>query len=367
MARARGRYRRTADARVAAARRADRRRGRHGPGLVRCPTGQPGRRTRADPRRRRLPSPPPPLCWTRLDDPDPTTVPPAVRRTRPQGDRHRLRRRHEHRRASATRTRTPTTSARSSSATSTRRWKGKDFTEDVHRHPGAVGARRRADRRRTARYADWSRSASRPRRSTDEVLAGAPPDHRRRARDRRCSGALGAGLGQPPAAPPDPRSRRAGDHPDVRVLRRGAAGRTRRAAAARPAGRLDADERRGLATARPRRLVRRLDDRPPRPRAGARRRARRLAGRCRTRCTSSATACWSSNQAPAHWDGRDVGSVVTLRDRTELQSVTAELDTVRGLAEALRAQNHESSNRHAHDGVADRDRPDPGGDRLRDP
>ncbi len=51
------------------------------------------------------------------------------------------------------------------------------------------------------------------------------------------------------------------------------------------------------------------------------------------------------NQAPAHWDGRDVGSVVTLRDRTELQSVTAELDTVRGLAEALRAQNHESSNR----------------------
>jgi two-component system CitB family sensor kinase len=51
------------------------------------------------------------------------------------------------------------------------------------------------------------------------------------------------------------------------------------------------------------------------------------------------------NQAPAHWDGRDVGTVVTLRDRTELQSVTAELDTVRGLAEALRAQNHESSNR----------------------
>lgn len=51
------------------------------------------------------------------------------------------------------------------------------------------------------------------------------------------------------------------------------------------------------------------------------------------------------NQAPARWDGRDVGSVVTLRDRTELQSVTAELDTVRGLAEALRAQNHESSNR----------------------
>lgn len=51
------------------------------------------------------------------------------------------------------------------------------------------------------------------------------------------------------------------------------------------------------------------------------------------------------NQAPAQWDGRELGSVVTLRDRTELQGVTAELDTVRGLAEALRAQNHESSNR----------------------
>ena len=51
------------------------------------------------------------------------------------------------------------------------------------------------------------------------------------------------------------------------------------------------------------------------------------------------------NQAPARWDGRIVGSVVTLRDRTDLQDVTAELDTVRGLADALRAQNHESANR----------------------
>ncbi|MBC7631236.1 sensor histidine kinase [Aeromicrobium sp.] len=51
------------------------------------------------------------------------------------------------------------------------------------------------------------------------------------------------------------------------------------------------------------------------------------------------------NKAPARWERREVGSVVTLRDRTELQSVTAELDTVRGLAEALRAQDHESTNR----------------------
>jgi sensor histidine kinase regulating citrate/malate metabolism len=52
-----------------------------------------------------------------------------------------------------------------------------------------------------------------------------------------------------------------------------------------------------------------------------------------------------ANQAPAHRAARALGTVVTLRDRTEQQTVTAELDTVRGLAEALRAQNHESSNR----------------------
>ncbi|KNX38895.1 hypothetical protein VV01_19985 [Luteipulveratus halotolerans] len=51
------------------------------------------------------------------------------------------------------------------------------------------------------------------------------------------------------------------------------------------------------------------------------------------------------NQAPAQWNGRFVGWVVTLRDRTELQAVTAELDTVRGMATALRAQNHEAANR----------------------
>ena len=37
--------------------------------------------------------------------------------------------------------------------------------------------------------------------------------------------------------------------------------------------------------------------------------------------------------------------MVTLRDRTELQSVTGELDVVRGLTESLRAQNHEAANR----------------------
>ena len=43
--------------------------------------------------------------------------------------------------------------------------------------------------------------------------------------------------------------------------------------------------------------------------------------------------------------GRDLGTVVTLRDRTELQALTDELASVRGFAEALRASNHEAANR----------------------
>jgi sensor histidine kinase regulating citrate/malate metabolism len=51
------------------------------------------------------------------------------------------------------------------------------------------------------------------------------------------------------------------------------------------------------------------------------------------------------SSAPAYWGGRDVGAVVTLRDRTELIDVTGELDVVRGLSESLRSQNHEAANR----------------------
>jgi two-component system, CitB family, sensor kinase len=51
------------------------------------------------------------------------------------------------------------------------------------------------------------------------------------------------------------------------------------------------------------------------------------------------------SSAPASWDGREVGAVVTLRDRTELVDVTGELDVVRGLSETLRSQNHEAANR----------------------
>lgn len=43
--------------------------------------------------------------------------------------------------------------------------------------------------------------------------------------------------------------------------------------------------------------------------------------------------------------GRELGSVVTLRDRTELEHALRELDEVRGLTDALRAQQHEFSNR----------------------
>ncbi|WP_134768443.1 sensor histidine kinase [Nocardioides sp. 1609] len=51
------------------------------------------------------------------------------------------------------------------------------------------------------------------------------------------------------------------------------------------------------------------------------------------------------SSSPAEWDGRSVGAVVSLRDRTELQSVTGELDVVRGLTDSLRAQTHEAANR----------------------
>jgi two-component system CitB family sensor kinase len=51
------------------------------------------------------------------------------------------------------------------------------------------------------------------------------------------------------------------------------------------------------------------------------------------------------SSAPAAWEGREVGSVVTLRDHTELRTVTGELDVVRGLTESLRSQTHEAANR----------------------
>jgi two-component system, CitB family, sensor kinase len=51
------------------------------------------------------------------------------------------------------------------------------------------------------------------------------------------------------------------------------------------------------------------------------------------------------NQAPAVRDGRPLGTVTTLRDHTELEALSGELNSVRGFAEALRAQAHEAANR----------------------
>jgi len=51
-----------------------------------------------------------------------------------------------------------------------------------------------------------------------------------------------------------------------------------------------------------------------------------------------------TGQRPAERDGRQIATVTTLRDRTELESLVRELATVRGLADALRAQAHESAN-----------------------
>lgn len=52
-----------------------------------------------------------------------------------------------------------------------------------------------------------------------------------------------------------------------------------------------------------------------------------------------------ANRMPVEVRGRTVGAVVTLRDRTELESLLRELNDVRSLADALRAQEHEFSHR----------------------
>ena len=52
-----------------------------------------------------------------------------------------------------------------------------------------------------------------------------------------------------------------------------------------------------------------------------------------------------ANYRAVRRDGRDLGGVLTLRDRTDLEKVTRELDSVRTLSNALRAQRHEFANR----------------------
>jgi two-component system CitB family sensor kinase len=52
-----------------------------------------------------------------------------------------------------------------------------------------------------------------------------------------------------------------------------------------------------------------------------------------------------ANRIAVRRDDRDLGAVATLRDRTELDDLVRELDSVRGLSEALRAQAHEFAGR----------------------
>jgi two-component system CitB family sensor kinase len=51
------------------------------------------------------------------------------------------------------------------------------------------------------------------------------------------------------------------------------------------------------------------------------------------------------NRMPVLVAGRNVGWVVTIRDRTELEALVRQLDSMEGLSTALRAQEHEFSNR----------------------
>ena len=50
------------------------------------------------------------------------------------------------------------------------------------------------------------------------------------------------------------------------------------------------------------------------------------------------------NRMPMRSHGRDIGSVTTLRDRTELASLERELGTTRTATDTLRAQAHEFAN-----------------------
>ncbi|MGI8458821.1 MAG: sensor histidine kinase [Propionibacteriaceae bacterium] len=65
------------------------------------------------------------------------------------------------------------------------------------------------------------------------------------------------------------------------------------------------------------------------------------------------------NHRSAGGPGASLGSVVSFRDRTELQALSGELDTVRGMAESLRSQAHEASNRlHTVVSLIEMGRPD---------
>jgi sensor histidine kinase regulating citrate/malate metabolism len=51
------------------------------------------------------------------------------------------------------------------------------------------------------------------------------------------------------------------------------------------------------------------------------------------------------SQAAARWEDRHLGTVLTLRDHTDLRAMTGELNSAHRLADALRSQAHEAANR----------------------
>jgi two-component system CitB family sensor kinase len=69
--------------------------------------------------------------------------------------------------------------------------------------------------------------------------------------------------------------------------------------------------------------------------------------------------CLVMNRMPVDLRGRDLGHIVTVSDRTEQERLLRELDSVRGLTDALRAQQHEFANRvHALSGMLELGRTD---------
>ncbi len=68
--------------------------------------------------------------------------------------------------------------------------------------------------------------------------------------------------------------------------------------------------------------------------------------------------CLKVNRMPVRLQGRDLGAVITVRDRTEHVELLRELDSVATLTEALRGQQHEHANRmHTVAGLLELDRP----------
>ncbi|MGL4831345.1 MAG: sensor histidine kinase [Propionibacteriaceae bacterium] len=57
-------------------------------------------------------------------------------------------------------------------------------------------------------------------------------------------------------------------------------------------------------------------------------------------------------RVPVHWDGRNLGAAIVLRDTSDLDELGRELEATRALTDALRAQAHEHANRlHSLNGL----------------